>query len=156
MSLEIATKAPQAFEAQIIRAPVSTWKLLANDRFAGSGRVWTSTRTPRHERDEFGGPYSEIPEEYDERSPLNYAEQVTVPQLLFQGLRDSSVPPRQSQEWVAKMHQLGKAHLLDYVEYPDEDHSLTRYRGTIKDRLTRMQRFLAAHLRLEIPAPASR
>ena len=132
MSLEIATKSPQAFQAQIIRAPVSTWLLLANDRFASSGRVWTATRTPRRERSEFGGPYEEIPEEYDERSPLNYVERVTVPQLLFQGLRDSSVPPRQSKVWVEAMREMGKGHLIDYVEYPNEDHSLVRYRATVR------------------------
>lgn len=151
MSLEIATKAPQAFEAQIIRAPVSTWRLLANDRFASSGRVWTATRTPRRERSEFGGSYAEIPEEYDERSPLSYVERVTVPQLLFQGLRDSSVPPRQSKVWVERMRALGKGHLIDYIEYADEDHSLMRYRRTVRDRLARMERFLAEHLQVELP-----
>ncbi len=93
----------------------------------------------------------EIPEEYDERSPLNYVERVTVPQLLFQGLRDSSVPPRQSKVWVERMRMLGKGHLIEYVEYADEDHSLMRYRETVRDRLARMEQFLAEHLQIETP-----
>ena len=110
--------------------------------------AWTAGRAPRREREEFGGPYAEIPEEYDRRSPINFVEHVTVPQLLFQGLRDTSVPPRQSQVWVQRMHELRKDHLLTYVEYPDEDHGLQRYKATIRDRLERMEKFFAQHLDL--------
>jgi dipeptidyl aminopeptidase/acylaminoacyl peptidase len=148
LSLVIATEAPNAFQAQVIRAPVSSWKHLAIDRFAASGRQWTATRTPRRERSEFGGSYEEIPGEYDRRSPINFVENVTVPQLLMQGLRDASVPARQSQMWVERMRELGKSSLIDYVEYPDEDHSLRRYRATIRDRIVRMEQFFAQHLRL--------
>lgn len=148
MSLVIATKAPTAFQAQIIRAPVSSWKLLAIDRHGASGRHWTATRTPRRERSEFGGAEHEIPEEYRQRSPLNFVENVETPQLLFHGLRDTNVPPRQSKVWVERMRELGKGQLIEYIEYPDEDHSLNRYRATIRDRLLRMEQFLAKHLRL--------
>jgi len=148
MSFVIATEAPDVFEAQVIRAPVSDWRLLANDRYAASGRHWTAGRQPRRERSEFGGSYAEIPEEYDRRSPINFVEHVTVPQLLLQGLRDASVPPRQSQIWAQRMRELGKGDLLTYVEYPDEDHSLRRYRATSRDILVRMEAFLAEHLRL--------
>lgn len=150
MSLLIATQSPKSFQAQVIRAPVSSWKLLAIDRFGASGRAWTATRTPRRERSEFGGSYSEIPEEYRQRSPLNFVEQVEIPQLLFHGLRDSAVSPRQSQKWVKRMIELGKQNLIDYVEYPDEDHSLRRYQKTIRNRLQRMEKFLNKHLRLII------
>ncbi|NIR40781.1 MAG: prolyl oligopeptidase family serine peptidase, partial [Gammaproteobacteria bacterium] len=33
MSFVIATERPRAFEAQVIRAPVSDWELLAIDRY---------------------------------------------------------------------------------------------------------------------------
>ncbi len=46
------------------------------------------------------------------------------------------------------MRELGKGQLIDYIEYPDEDHSLNRYRATIRDQLLRMEQFLAKHLRL--------
>lgn len=156
MSLVIATEAPEAFEAQVIRAPVSSWKLLAIDRYGASGRAWTATRAPRRERSEFGGSYEEIPEEYDRRSPLNFAEAVTVPQLLFQGLRDGSVPPRQSQVWVDRMRDLGKESLIDYVEYPDEDHGLRRYTATTRNRIERMERFFAEHLGVSYRADGGR
>lgn len=146
LSLMIATHAPEAFQAQIIRAPVSSWKLLAIDRYGGSGRFWQPTREVVRERSEFGGSYSEIPEEYEMRSPINFVANVTVPQLLMQGLRDSAVPPRQSQNWAEKMREEGKEELINYVEYPSEDHGLDRYRGTVRDRIERMTSFLASHL----------
>ena len=148
MSLVIATEAPGAFQAQVIRAPVSEWRLLANDRFAASGRHWTAGRTPRRERSEFGGPYEEIPEEYEQRSPVNFVDSVQVPQLLLQGLRDAAVPPRQSQVWAERMRDAGKGDLLTYIEYPDEDHSLRRYKATVRDILERMDALFTRHLRL--------
>ena len=149
MSLVIATEAPEAFQAQVIRAPVSEWRLLANDRYAASGRHWTAGRTPRRERSEFGGPYGEIPEEYEERSPVNFVDNVQVPQLLLQGLRDAAVPPRQSQVWAEGMREAGKEDLLTYIEYPDEDHSLRRYKATVRDILERMDALFTRHLGLD-------
>jgi dipeptidyl aminopeptidase/acylaminoacyl peptidase len=148
MSFVIAAEAPDAFEAQVIRAPVSDWELLAIDRYGAEGRAWTANRTPRRERSEFGGAADEIPEEYHDRSPINFVENVTVPQLLIQGLRDGSVPPRQSQVWVERMRELGKDDLLVYVELPDEDHGLRRYKKTRRTRIELMTEFLAEHLRL--------
>lgn len=148
MSFVIATEAPDAFEAQVIRAPVSDWNLLAIDRYGAEGRAWTANRTPVRERSEFGGPPEEIPDEYHRRSPVNFVEAVTVPQLLIQGLRDGSVPPRQSQVWAQRMRDLGKGDLLQYVELPDEDHGLRRYKETTRTRIRLMERFLGTHLNL--------
>jgi dipeptidyl aminopeptidase/acylaminoacyl peptidase len=50
------------------------------------------------------------------------------------------------------MRELGKGDLINYVEYPDEDHSLGRYRKTTRDMLVRIDRFLTEHLRLGTPA----
>lgn len=146
MQLVIATRAPDVFKAQIIRAPVSSWKWLAMERYVSPGRFATPTREPQRAREEFGGAYTDIPERYDERSPLNFVENVTVHQLLLQGMRDSSVPPNESRRWAERMREVGKGHLIEYVEYPDEDHSLTRYRSTVRDRLERTERFLGKHL----------
>ena len=154
MSLVLATKAPTAFEAQVIRAPVSSWKWLAMERYVSPARFSTSTREPQRAREEFGGAYTDIPERYDERSPLNFVEAVQVPQLLMQGMRDGAVPPNESRRWAERMLELGKGSLLDYVEYPDEDHSLKRYRATTRDRLERMGAFFAEHL--DLPALRTR
>jgi dipeptidyl aminopeptidase/acylaminoacyl peptidase len=148
MSFVIATERPDAFQAQVIRAPVSDWELLAIDRYGAEGRAWTAGRTPVRERSEFGGPPEEIPDEYHRRSPINFVQNVTVPQLLIQGLRDGSVPPRQSQVWAQRMREVGKGDLLEYVELPDEDHGLRRYKSTTRTRIELMEAFLARHLAL--------
>jgi dipeptidyl aminopeptidase/acylaminoacyl peptidase len=152
MNLVITTEAPEAFQAQIIRAPVSSWKLMAYDRYGASARAWTATRAPRREPSEFDGTWGEIPDEYERRSPINSVENVTVPQLLFHGLRDTSVLPEQSRIWVEWIQQLGKADLIEFVEYPDEEHSLQRYKATIRDRIERMTEFFSRHLDIpELP-----
>ena len=151
MSLAIATNSPGTFQAQVIRAPVSSWKWLAAERYMSPARFATPTREPGRAREEFGGAYTDIPERYDERSPLNFVEKVAVPQLLMQGLRDSSVPPNESKRWVKRMRELGKGNLIEYVEYPDEDHGLSRYRATTRDMLVRIERFLYQHLKLDKP-----
>ncbi len=148
MQFVIATKAPKVFKAQIIRAPVSNWKWLAMERYVSPARFATPTREPQRAREEMGGAYTDIPERYDERSPLNFVENVVTHQLLLQGMRDSSVPPNESRRWVERMRELGKGDLIEYVEYPDEDHSLNRYRATVRDRMTRNQAFLAKHVGL--------
>jgi dipeptidyl aminopeptidase/acylaminoacyl peptidase len=155
MQFVIATQAPTVCRAQIIRAPVSSWKWLAMERFVSQPRFNTPTREPQRAREEFGGAYTDIPERYDERSPLNFVENVVVPQLLMQGMRDSSVPPNESRRWAERMRELGKERLLEYVEYPDEDHGLNRYRTTVRDRLERNQAFLEKHVGLGPARPTT-
>jgi len=150
MSMTIATKAPAAFQAQVIRAPVTNWKILVNDRNDARGRAWTATRTPQRSRADLGGSYVEIPEEYEQRSPTNFVESVQVPQLLLHGLRDTNVLPRQSIIWYERMLELDKVDLVEFVKYPDEDHSLRRYKSTVRDRIKRMTIFLSKHL--DLPA----
>jgi dipeptidyl aminopeptidase/acylaminoacyl peptidase len=148
MSFTIAAHAPGVFQAQVIRAPVSDWKWLAMERYVSPSRFATPTRDPQRAREEMGGAYTDIPERYEERSPLNYVENVVTPQLLLHGMRDSSVPPNESRRWAERMRELGKGDLITYVEYPDEDHSLKRYKDTVRDRLDRERAFYAEHLRL--------
>ena len=148
MSFVLATQAPDTFRAQVIRAPVSSWKWLAMERYISPGRFATPTRDPQRAREEFGGAYTDIPDRYDERSPLNFVEHVKVPQLLMHGMRDGSVPPNESRRWVQRMRELKKGDLMTYVEYPDEEHSLLRYRATLRDQMERIPLFLATHLEL--------
>jgi dipeptidyl aminopeptidase/acylaminoacyl peptidase len=152
MSFVVATQAPDTFRAQVIRAPVSSWKWLAMERFVSPARFATASRDPQRAREEFGGAYTDIPDRYEERSPLNFVEQVKVPQLLMHGMRDGSVPPNESKRWAQRMRDLKKGHLLTYVEFPDEDHSLLRYRATIREQMERIPAFLAKHLDLQQPA----
>jgi dipeptidyl aminopeptidase/acylaminoacyl peptidase len=41
--------------------------------------------------------------------------------------------------------------MIEYVEYPDEDHGLSRYRASVRDQLVHIERFLFEHLKLDRP-----
>lgn len=146
MSMLVATRTGDTFKGQVIRAPVTNWKTLVNDRHDSRARAWTATRTPSRSRAELGGSYEELAEEYEARSPTNFTENVEVPQLIFHGMRDTNVLPRQSYLWVEAMENAGKGELVELVKYPDEDHGLRRYKATIRDRLERMQVFFSEHI----------
>jgi len=50
--------------------------------------------------------------------------------------------------WCGDILAAWEGDLLTYEEYPDEDHSLVRYKSTVRDRLARMSAFLELHLHL--------
>lgn len=62
------------------------------------------------------GPYPERADLYRERSAVNYADRLSCPLILFQGLDDRVVPPAQAEEFVAAC----KAKKLPYAYLPFE------------------------------------
>jgi dipeptidyl aminopeptidase/acylaminoacyl peptidase len=66
------------------------------------------------------GPYPERADLYRERSAVNYADQLSCPVILFQGLEDEVVPPSQAEEFVAacKAKHLPYA----YITFAGEQH----------------------------------
>ena len=70
------------------------------------------------------GPYPERADLYRERSAVNFADHLSCPIILFQGLDDRVVPPSQSEEFVAacKAKKLPYA----YVPFEGEQHGFRR------------------------------
>lgn len=70
--------------------------------------------------DSLVGPLPEAQRVYDERSPINSADKIRCPLVLFQGLEDKIVPPSQAR----KMYQALKGNGIRtaLVEFPDEQH----------------------------------
>jgi dipeptidyl aminopeptidase/acylaminoacyl peptidase len=66
------------------------------------------------------GPYPEQKTLYQQRSPINHAEQLNCPVIFFQGLEDKVVPPNQAEA----MHQVLKDKNLavSYVPFAGEGH----------------------------------
>lgn len=56
----------------------------------------------------FGGTPGEKPEAYAASSPITYAERVAAPVLIIQGRNDTRTPPRQVEQYEARMRALGK------------------------------------------------
>ena len=58
----------------------------------------------------FGGSPEEIPDLYEERSPITYVEKVQVPVMILAGENDPRCPIRQIDNYVARLQELGAPH----------------------------------------------
>lgn len=103
-------------------------------------------RFEAHYTDTLVGPPAEFPERYDELSPVNRAERIVAPLLLFHGTDDPVVPVTQSDELAARIVAAGGR--VDYVVYDAEGHG---FRDPInqRDEYDRTERFLTAVVRPE-------
>lgn len=70
--------------------------------------------------DRLFGPYPEDRQIYFDRSPINFAEQLSCPVIFFQGLEDKMVPPNQAELMVEVLKRKGIP--VAYVAFPGEQH----------------------------------
>jgi dipeptidyl aminopeptidase/acylaminoacyl peptidase len=73
-----------------------------------------------HYIDTLIGPYPEQADLYRDRSAINFADNLKVPVILFQGLEDKVVPPSQAEEFVAVCQK--KKLPYAYVAFEGEQH----------------------------------
>ena len=78
-------------------------------------------------------------EAYIAGSPYHRLENVQVPLLVAHGELDERVSPKQSEQLVARLRELGKP--FEYVTYPTEAHGLLRSAPQV-DFYRRLERFL--------------
>jgi dipeptidyl aminopeptidase/acylaminoacyl peptidase len=78
-------------------------------------------------------------EAYIAGSPYHRLENIQVPLLIAHGERDERVSPKQSEQLVERLRELGKT--FEYVTYPTEAHGLLRA-GPQLDFYRRLERFL--------------
>lgn len=64
------------------------------------------------------------PELYQQRSPLNFADQINTPLLLIHGDADTNVPPGESHMMYSALKLLDKD--VELVEFVGEDHAINR------------------------------
>jgi dipeptidyl aminopeptidase/acylaminoacyl peptidase len=89
------------------------------------------------------GPPSQAREAYIAGSAYHRLENVEAPLFIAHGERDERVHPKQSEQLVERLKQLGKT--FEYVTYPTEAHGLLRA-GPQLDYYRRLERFLDWHL----------
>ncbi|HBY99107.1 MAG TPA: peptidase [Chloroflexi bacterium] len=75
------------------------------------------------------GPYPEQRQRYRDRSPVNRADAIDVPMILFQGLDDKVVPPNQSRFIVDALRRRGVP--VVYVEFEGEAHGFRRFETNV-------------------------
>ena len=70
------------------------------------------------------GPYPEARDLYRERSPIHFAERLSCPLLILQGLEDRIVPPAQAEVLVEALRKRGLPHA--YLAFEGEQHGFRR------------------------------
>jgi dipeptidyl aminopeptidase/acylaminoacyl peptidase len=74
--------------------------------------------------DKLVGPYPAAAQIYHDRSPIHFADRLSCPVILFQGLDDKVVPPNQAETFVAVLRNKGLTH--EYVTFPNEGHGFRK------------------------------
>jgi dipeptidyl aminopeptidase/acylaminoacyl peptidase len=70
------------------------------------------------------GPYPEARDVYRERSPIHFADQLSCPVILFQGLEDRVVPPSQAERMVEALR--AKDLPVAYLAFEGEQHGFRK------------------------------
>jgi dipeptidyl aminopeptidase/acylaminoacyl peptidase len=96
------------------------------------------------------GPYPEAREVYRARSPIHFADRLSCPVILFQGLEDRVVPPSQAEEMVRALRAKGLA--FAYLGFEGEQHGF-RQASTIQRTLEAELYFYARVFGFHLPEP---
>lgn len=132
-TLSLLTQKPDVFKAGV-------------DLYGVSDFVSFGEQTDRLARGLFPselGPMAENFDLYERNSPVTHADKVKAPLLIFQGLDDKRVPPRQSEEMVEAMQKAGK--FVEYVTYAGEGHGWRKVE-TVRDYFAKMEAFLLKYV----------
>jgi dipeptidyl aminopeptidase/acylaminoacyl peptidase len=92
------------------------------------------------------GPYPEARSTYRERSPIHFADRISCPVILFQGLEDKIVPPSQAEIMVEALRSKGLP--FAYIAFEGEQHGFRIFEN-IKRSLEAELYFYARILRFE-------
>lgn len=91
----------------------------------------------------------ETPEVYQLNSPINYADKINTPLLLWSGKEDYNVDPHQSMEFYFALRLLGKKCIM--LLYPEEGHGISKPINQI-DMINRVQQWFAYYLKDDLSA----
>ena len=70
------------------------------------------------------GPYPQLRDLYQQRSPIHFSDRLSCPLILFQGLEDKIVPPNQAELMVEVLRAKGLP--VAYVPFEGEQHGFRR------------------------------
>ena len=87
-----------------------------------------------------GGTPEEVPEKYEARSAVCWADKIDVPLLIMHGEADSRVSVEQAKELARQLEKLDKAYSL--MTYPGEEHDLPGHEGGIAEIFAWFEEYL--------------
>lgn len=134
MCLTCITKAPEIWKCAI-------------DIFGPSNMITFLKTIPEHWKDATSRLIGDIEKDRDllnERSPINYVDNIKCPLLVVQGRHDPRVVVEESDQIVDKLRSQNKP--VEYIILEDEGHGFSRVKNTI-DVFKRKIEFLEKHLR---------
>ncbi len=76
------------------------------------------------------GPYPEQRDVYRQRSPIHFADRISCPLILFQGLEDKVVPPNQAETMFEAVRARGIP--VAYIPFEGEQHGFRRAENIIR------------------------
>ncbi|MFD9691777.1 alpha/beta hydrolase family protein [Kitasatospora sp. NPDC059088] len=92
---------PELWSLGIAVVPIADWRAAYEDE---------SEALRAHDRALFDGSFEERSDYYTERSPLTYADRIEVPLLVIYGSDDDNCPPRQVENYLTRLRELGVVH----------------------------------------------
>ena len=98
------------------------------------------------------GPYPEARELYRSRSPVHFADRLSCPIILFQGLDDEVVPPAQAEAMADALRRKGLP--FAYVPFEGEQHGF-RKAETVQRALDAELYFYSRVLGFALPDPVA-
>ena len=139
LSMMAVTKAPDAWAAGVPIVPFVNWftEIKNEDPVLQQSAIAT-----------MGDPVKNKAL-YEERSPINFIDQIKVPLLLLAGGHDPRCPKSETQQVVEAIKKRGGT--VDYKIYENEGHGFARVENQI-DAYQRVADFLLAHV---VPADCS-
>ena len=131
----MAVGATDAFDAGVSVAGIVNWKTAVE-----KARGYLGDYTFR----KFGGTPEELPELYEERSPITYVDEISVPLLVVQGANDPRVVENEADQLVESLSDRDVP--FEYLLFDDEGHVILHRENRI-EYLTEMVSFFDTHLR---------
>jgi dipeptidyl aminopeptidase/acylaminoacyl peptidase len=113
--------------------------------------MWNRSQTWRFETQQwrFGKSYFEIPEVYEQNSPIHHAQNINTPLLTWTGDKDTNVNWEQSVELYNALRRLNKEH--KFLLYPNEGHSVIKKENQM-DLTIRIREWFEHYLKGKEPA----
>ena len=141
LTYTLVARSPGSFSAAVVRAGISDLRAHILERTASPARLNSPlSGYPK----ELGGLPHQNSDFYRERSPFTWVSQVRTPMLIYHGLKDSRVAPSQSRIWAQALEENGVQ--VELIEYPGEDHGVSRTQKALADLLRHAASFLERHL----------